>query len=81
MKGGSNKGLKNNLQREDFNMKNISLKTIVSRIIGMYFIFFAGSEAEFTTCSDWWLLFLMTIGFGFLYVSTKFEKGEDFYEE
>ena len=62
-------------------MENMDFKTVVSRTIGMLFIFYAGSEAEFTTCSDWWLLFLMAVGFGFWYISTRFEKGEESYEE
>ena len=53
------------------NLKKIKDKMdVICLAIGGILLLYAGSEEEFTTCSDWWLAFLVASGIGFLYVAT-----------
>ena len=64
------------------NLKKIKDKMdVICLAIGGILLLYAGSEEEFTTCSDWWLAFLVASGIGFLYVATRIYERKEFNEE
>lgn len=64
------------------NLKKIKDKMdVICLAIGGILLLYAGSEEEFTTCSDWWLAILVASGIGFLYVATRIYERKEFNED